>query len=236
MKKLLYLIIILALGFGAYSLYIDDREDDLEMETMDDEEVVMEQAEMSFFITSANPGNGGNLGGLEGADAYCAALAESAGVEGKTWRAYLSTVAADGIDEVHARDRIGSGPWYNAVGELVAMSTDELHGANNLLKTTALSETGEVIAGRGDDVNRHDIMTGSTMEGILFVDGENDTTCGNWTSDSEGSARVGHHDRVGIDDSAAMKSWNSSHASRGCSLDNLKSTGGDGLFYCFAAN
>ena len=188
---------------------------------------------MSFFITSANPGKGGDLGGLAGADAYCAILAESAGVTGKTWHAYLSTAAAADIPAVNARDRIGAGPWYNANGELIAATLEALHGENNLNKTTALTEKGEMVSGRGDEVNTHDILTGSTADGMLAV-AETETTCANWTSSTDGSAIVGHHDRTGIDESAPMKSWNSAHASRGCSLEDLKATGGGGLFYCFA--
>jgi hypothetical protein len=180
---------------------------------------------MSFFVTSTGTGDGANLGGLEGADAHCAKLAEAAGVTGRTWHAYLSTSAAD------ARDRIGAGPWANAKGEVIAANVDELHSdANKITKQTALSEKGEVINGRGDNPNRHDILTGSTAEGV--IDGEN--TCGDWMFNSEGSATVGHHDRMGLRDDAPSKSWNASHQTRGCSQENLRSTGGDGLFYCFA--
>ncbi len=188
---------------------------------------------MSFFITSVNPGNGGDLGGLAGADAYCTTLAESVGVTGKTWSAYLSSPAVGETPAVHARERIGSGPWYNAAGVMIASNVDELHGNNNLTKETALSESGAIVFGRGDTPNMHDILTGSTAEGYLS-DGTEDTTCNGWTSSTEGSALVGHHDRVGRDESAPMKSWNSAHPSRGCSLEGLKSTGGTGLFYCFA--
>lgn len=184
---------------------------------------------MSFFVTSVGSGNGANLGGLEGADAHCGKLAEAAGVAGKTWRAYLSTSTAD------ARDRIGAGPWYNAKGDKIADDVASLHGdANNLTKQTALSEKGEVINGRGDTPNKHDILTGSMPDGTKAAD----QSCGDWTlSGAEGAAMLGHSDRTGLDDSAAAKSWNSSHASRGgCSQDALKGTGGDGLFYCFAAN
>jgi hypothetical protein len=191
---------------------------------------------MSFFITSVNPGKGGDLGGLAGADAYCAKLAEAAGVSGKTWRAYLSTVASEGQPATNARERIGEGPWYNAKGEKVATTLAELHGENLLAKTTSLSERGEVVTGRGDAVNMHDILTGSTADGYASTTAATDTTCKNWTSSAEGSAIVGHHDRIGINDSAPMKSWNSSHATRGCSIDAFKSTGGAGLFYCFALN
>lgn len=186
-----------------------------------------QDAAMSFFVTSAGPGNGADLGGLEGADAHCASLAEAAGVTGRTWRAYLSTTS------VNARDRIGSGPWVNARGVTIAASVAELHGdANRISKETALSEKGEVINGRGDKPNRHDILTGSTADGMV----EAGKTCGNWTLSGEGTAIVGHHDRMGLRDDAPSKSWNASHPSRGCSQEALRSTGGDGLFYCFAAN
>ncbi|MGB6119034.1 MAG: hypothetical protein WBF87_12515 [Mesorhizobium sp.] len=183
---------------------------------------------MSFFVTSANPGKGGDLGGLAGADAYCDQLATAAGSTGKTWKAYLSTDAED------AKDRIGAGPWVNAKGVKVADDVASLHSdANNLTKDTALDEKGEVISGRGDTPNRHDILTGSNADGTKAAE-----TCGNWTlSGADGAAIVGHHDRVGIDDSAPMKSWNHSHPTRGgCSMEAFKSTGGDGLFYCFATN
>jgi hypothetical protein len=184
---------------------------------------------MSFFVTSQNPGKGGDLGGLEGADAYCKSLATAAGVSAdKNWRAYLST------DTENAKDRIGAGPWYNAKGEKIADDVASLHGdANNLTKQTALDETGAVINGRGDTPNRHDILTGSMPDGTAAPE-----TCGNWTmGGAEGAAIVGHSDRTGLDDSPPAKSWNSSHASRGgCSQEAFKGTGGDGLFYCFAAN
>lgn len=190
---------------------------------------------MSFFVTSANPGKGADFGGLAGADAHCEALATKAGAPGRNWRAYLSATASGGAAAVNARDRIGRGPWQNAKGEVIASSIDELHGVNKLGKMTALTEKGELISGRGDAVNLHDILTGSTPEGRAS-DAANDTTCGNWTKSGEGSALVGHHDRMGLDESAPAKSWNSSHATRGCSMDALKSTGGGGLLYCFAAN
>ena len=188
---------------------------------------------MSFFITSANPGKGGDLGGLAGADAHCEKLAADVGAGGRGWRAYLSAAPADGAPAIHARDRIGSGPWHNAQGVLIAKDLAELHGENGLTKATALNEKGEVVLGRGDATNMHDILTGSAADGTLSP-GETDVTCANWTSSDAGSATVGHHDRVGINDTAPMKSWNSSHASRGCSPDALKGTGGAGLFYCFA--
>ncbi len=191
-----------------------------------------QQSTMSFFITSAGPGKGADLGGLAGADRHCQSLAQAAGAGNRTWRAYLST---GGAAAVNARDRIGRGPWQNAKGVVIAKDIDELHGGNNLTKQTALNEKGGIVSGRGDAPNRHDILTGSQSDGRAFA-GDQDRTCGNWTKSGEGSAIVGHHDRIGLDDSAAAKSWNSSHPSRGCSQDALRGTGGDGLFYCFAAN
>ncbi|WP_077001096.1 hypothetical protein [Variovorax sp. KK3] len=192
------------------------------------------QSKTSFFVTSANPGKGADFGGLTGADAYCQSLASRAGAGGKTWRAYLSNSAMAGSPAVNARDRIGSGPWFNVKGDQVAASVDELHGPGSKLnKQTALTEKGEVISGRGDAVNLHDILTGSSPDGRAVSDAK-DNTCGNWTKSGEGSAIVGHHDRTGLDDSAPAKSWNSSHATRGCGLDALKTTGGGGLLYCFA--
>lgn len=189
---------------------------------------------MSFFVTSANPGKGADFGGLAGADAYCQTLAASvgAGAGGKTWRAYLSTVGAGGVN---ARDRIGRGPWYNAKGEMVAASVDELHGANRISKETALTERGQMVAGRTDPVNTHDILTGSAPDGRA-VQTADDSTCANWTSGGNGSAIVGHHDRMGLRDDEPSRSWNSSHPTRGCGLEALKTTGGAGLLYCFAAN
>lgn len=189
---------------------------------------------MSFFITSVGSGNGANLGGLAGADAHCQQLAEAAGSSGKTWRAYLSAAAADGQEAVNARDRIGSGPWYNAKGVQVAASLDDLHSENNKLgKENSLTENGDVNNGRGDDPNQHDILTGSSLEGMVIAD-EGDHTCSNWTNDGEGSAQVGHHDRQGGGDNP--NSWNSAHGSRGCSQEALVGTGGNGHFYCFATN
>jgi len=188
---------------------------------------------MSFFVTSSNPGQGADFGGLAGADRHCQALATAAGAGGKTWRAYLSTT---GAGSVNARDRIGRGPWFNAKGTQVAANVDELHGTNQLAKATALDERGQVVAGAGDAVNMHDVLTGSTPDGRATAGGTADTTCGNWTKSGDGSAIVGHHDRTGLDESAPAKSWNSSHGSRGCSLASLKGTGGDGRLYCFAAN
>jgi len=192
--------------------------------------------DMSFFVSSAGSGKGGDLGGLEGADRICRTLAEAAGAGGKTWRAYLST---QGPGAVNARDRIGSGPWVNAKGVVIAKNPAELHGeASNLNKQTALNEKGEVVKGRGDTPNTHDILTGSKPDGTAFGDAP-DRTCANWTSSGAGAAMVGHSDRTGLDESAPMKSWNSSHPSRGpgggCSQDDLKTTGGMGLIYCFAA-
>jgi hypothetical protein len=187
----------------------------------------------SFFVTSQSPGRGADLGGLAGADAYCQTLASSAGYGGRTWRAYLSTT---GVDSVNARDRIGRGPWFNVKGVQVAANVDELHGTNHLTKETALTERGAVVMGRGDAVTMHDMLTGSTPDGRATVGGSADTTCGNWTRGGEGSAIVGHHDRLGLKDDAPSHSWNSSHATAGCGMDALKSTGGAGLFYCFAAD
>ena len=191
-----------------------------------------QNANMTFFVTSHGIGNGGNLGGLAGADNWCQQLAQEAGAGGKTWHAYLSTQAEDGKPAGNAKDRIGKGPWQNAKGEVITKDVAELHGDNKLTKQTALSEKGEVINGRGDKPNRHDMLTGSKPDGTRIAD----QTCGDWTmSGAEGAAMMGHHDRTGLDDSAAAKSWNSSHTSRGgCSQEALKGTGGDGLFYCFA--
>ena len=196
-----------------------------------------QQSNMTFFVTSAGPGNGANLGGVEGADRHCQQLAEAVGAGDRTWRAYLSTQASGGAPAVNARDRIGEGPWQNAEGVVVARDLEELHDGNNLSKETALSERGEVVNGRGDSPNRHDILTGSQPDGTAFA-GADDRTCGNWMlSGAEGAAMVGHHDRQGLRDDAPSKSWNSSHPSRGgCSQEALRGTGGDGLFYCFAAD
>ena len=200
-----------------------------------------QSADISFFVTSAGIGNGGNLGGLAGADNHCQTLAQAAGAGApKTWHAYLSTQAADGKPAVNARDRIGNGPWKNAKGVVIAKDVADLHSsANGLTKQTALSEKGEVINGRGDTPNRHDALTGSQPDGTAFA-GNDDRTCKNWTSSTQGSAMLGHIDRIGLRDDDASKSWNSSHPSRGpdggCSQADFKSTGGDGLLYCFAAN
>ncbi len=198
--------------------------------------VAAQQANTSFFITSAGPGKGADLGGLAGADRHCQTLAASAGAGGKTWHAYLST---QGQGAVNARDRIGKGPWVNAKGVTVAKDVAELHGDNHLTKQSALSEKGEVINGRGDTPNRHDILTGSKPDGTAFAD-DKDMTCKNWTSSTAGSAMLGHADRQGLDDTPPAHSWNSAHPSRGpgggCTQADLRSTGGDGLLYCFAVN
>lgn len=192
-------------------------------------------ADMTFFITSVGGGKGADFGGLEGADRHCQALAEAAGAGARSWRAYLSASATDTTPAVNARERIGSGPWQNAKGAVIARTVDALHGDNNLTKETALTENGEVVSGRGDAVNMHDILTGSQPDGTAFA-GPEDRTCSNWTSSGEGAAQVGHHDRVGLRDDAPSRSWNSSHPSRGCSLEALRSSGGAGLLYCFAVD
>jgi hypothetical protein len=192
------------------------------------------QNDMTFFITSTGPGKGGDLGGLEGADRQCQLLAQAVGAGNRSWRAYLSTSAADGKPAVSARDRIGSGPWQNAKGVVIARDINELHGTNKINKETALNEKGETVNARGDKPNMHDILTGSQPDGRAFS-GDQDMTCRNWTSSGEGAAMVGHHDRQGLRDDESSKSWNSSHTSRGCNQDALRSSGGNGLFYCFAA-
>jgi hypothetical protein len=196
-------------------------------------------ANMTFFVTSAGSGKGADLGGLAGADRICQQLAQAVGAGSHTWHAYLSTQAADGQAAVNARDRIGHGPWQNVKGVVVAKDVAELHGDNNISKQTALTEKGDVVNGRGDTPNRHDALTGSQPDGTAFPAGE-DKTCHNWTSSTQGAAMLGHIDRQGLRDDAASHSWNSSHLSRGpeggCSQADLRSTGGDGLFYCFAAN
>jgi hypothetical protein len=195
-----------------------------------------QQANMTFFVTSAGPGKGADLGGLAGADQHCQQLATSVGAGSKTWHAYLST---QGNGAVNARDRIGRGPWVNAKGVTIAKDVAELHGANNMTKQTVLTEKGEVNNGRGDTPNRHDILTGSQPDGTAFA-GTEDRTCKNYTSSTQGTIMVGHADRQGQRDDDASKSWNSSHPSRGpdggCSQADLRSTGGDGLLYCFAIN
>jgi hypothetical protein len=196
-----------------------------------------QQSQMSFFVTSTGIGKGADLGGIGGADRHCQELAQAAGAGNHTWRAYLSTQAADGRPASNARDRIGAGPWPNARGDIIAANLAELHGDNKLTKQTALSEKGEIINGRGDTPNRHDMLTGSQPDGTAFPAGE-DRACHNWTSSAQGAAMLGHHDRMGLRDDAASRSWNSSHPSRGpdggCSQADLRGSGGDGLFYCFA--
>jgi hypothetical protein len=205
--------------------------------------VQAQQTTMTFFITSVGSGMGGNLGGLAGADRHCQTLAQAVGAGGRTWHAYLSTSAVGAQPAVNARDRIGQGPWQNATGVVIAHDVDELHGHNNLNKQTALTEKGEPVNGRGDTPNRHDILTGSQLDGRAFPGHDElgeDMTCHNWTSSSEGAAMVGHHDRRGLFDTDSAKSWNAAHPSRGsnggCSQEALQSTGGAGLFYCFAVN
>ncbi len=193
---------------------------------------------MSFFLTSAGPGDGAKLGGLEGADKHCQTLAAAAGST-KTWRAYLSQQAVGGKQAVNARDRIGAGPWHNAKGAKIADNVAQLHGdtldqarlGNNLSRTTVLNEKGENMKGAGDTPNQHDVLTGSQPDGTAFPAGQ-DKTCGNWTSNSEGTAQLGHFDRTG----GGNTSWNAAHPSKGCSQQNLVSTGGNGHFYCFATN
>ena len=196
---------------------------------------------MSFFATSAGSGKGADLGGLAGADAHCQRLASAAGSTGKTWRAYLSTPPSfaagttPAIAATNARDRIGNGPWFNSKGALIARDVKHLHDGNNISKDTALDERGNIIKGRGDTPNEHDILTGSRADGTAFAP-QTDTTCKSWTSSTEGSAIVGHHDRIGPLPENWAKSWNFSHQSVGCSQEALVRTGGSGKFYCFAAN
>ncbi len=188
---------------------------------------------MSFFVTSVGSGDAGNLGGLAGADAHCQTLAAAAGRGNVTWRAYLSQAPGGGLPQVNARDRIGKGPWYNAAGVVIAWDIDDLHeDRNNIRKYTAVDESGAVVNGRGDQPNRHDMLTGSDSTGRLVPGDRAFTTCSNWTSNGEGRAMVGHHDRLG----GANASWNAVHSSRGCSQEDLKRSGGDGLFYCFAVD
>jgi hypothetical protein len=196
-----------------------------------------QQGDMSFFITSTGAGQGANLGGLAGADAHCQMLAEAAGAGAKTWRAYLSTQETAEAPAINARDRIGSGPWQNAAGVVIATDVEALHGENNLTKETALTETGAMVNGRGDEPSQHDILTGTQADGTAFPAGE-DMTCGNWTlGGTEGSAMMGHHDRMGPETLPTGTSWNAAHASRGgCSQEALIGTGGAGLLYCFAAD
>jgi len=184
-------------------------------------------ASMTFFVTSTAVGDGANLGGLAGADVHCQQLAEAAGSTGRTWKAYLSATGEN------AKDRIGAGPWQNIKGEVIATDVANLHSdANNITKQTALTEKGEVVPGRGDTPNQHDILTGSQADGTLATD----LTCGDWTLNGEGSAMVGHVDRLGPDSLPTATSWNAAHPSRGCSQENLVGTGGNGYLYCFAAN
>ena len=185
---------------------------------------------LGFFITSVGSGDGANLGGLAGADAHCQKLASAAGAGSRTWRAYLS--GTENGKPVNAKDRIGSGPWANAKGVVIAQNVAELHGENKLTKETQLTEKGAIVNGRGDTPNTHDMLTGSQLNGTAFTDGT-DHTCNNWTSNGTGSAQLGHHDRQG--GGANPTSWNNAHASKGCSQANLVATGGNGLFYCFAA-
>jgi len=197
-------------------------------------DVGAQPANMTFFIASVGSGKGADYGGLAGADKHCQSLATAAGAGNHTWHAYLSASAAPASPAVNARDRIGAGPWQNVKGVVIARNVAELHGTNNLTKQTALTEKGEVVNGRGDTPNKHDILTGSQPDGSAFS-GSDDQTCGNWTKSGDGAAQLGHHDRQGLTDDEPSRSWNSSHISRGCSDDALRSTGGAGLLYCFAA-
>jgi len=192
-----------------------------------------QENKMGFFVTSVGVNDGGNLGGLEGADAHCAKLAEAAGVTGRTWRAYLSTWEGKETRGISARDRIGTGPWYNSKGELIAKDLDQLHILPNLVKSTALDEKGNIVKGRGDKPNEHDMLTGGKDDGTAYFPWEDgELTCKNWTSNSDDDkATVGHHDRHG----GGNVSWNNAHSSRGCSQTALQGTGGAGMFYCFAA-
>jgi len=192
-------------------------------------------ADVTFFVTSTGLGKGGDLGGLDGADAHCARLAQAVGAGAKTWHAYLSTQATDGKPAVNARDRIGKGPWRNVRGVVIAKDVADLHSANNINKETALTEKGEVVNGYGDKPNRHDTLTGSQPDGTAFASAD-DRTCKNWTSSTQGAAMLGHSDISGPPTLPTAKSWNAAHPSRGCSQADLKGTGGDGLLYCFAVN
>ena len=209
---------------------------DVSSENDTDDSVAPEtRAAMSFFVTSEGVGDGGNLGGLAGADIHCATLADSAGATATEWRAYLSTTGADGVNAI---DRIGAGPWVNSDGVTVATDTaDLLSQGNNLQGLTAITENGDTITGRGSMPNRHDILTGTELNGLASTS-DTDTTCGNWTSNGEGAATVGHHDRSGplIDFVVNPNSWSTAHPSLGCSQADLQETGGDGLFYCFVEN
>ena len=194
-----------------------------------------QQSAMTFFISSTGSGKGADYGGLAGADKHCQTLGAAAGAGDRTWHAYLSTSPAGGSGAVNARDRIGKGPWQNAKGVVIAKDVAELHGNNNLNQLTALPEKGDIVNGRGDTPNKHDILTGSKPDGTAFA-GPEDMTCGNWTKSAEGTAMLGHHDRQGLTDDPPSHSWNSSHPSRGCSDELLKTTGSAGLVYCFATN
>jgi hypothetical protein len=194
-----------------------------------------QQQPMGFFITSAGVGDGGNLGGLAGADRHCQNLAAAVGAGSRQWRAYLSAAPAAGQPSVNARDRIGAGPWHNAKGVLIARDVTDLHGdihrdRNSINKEFALNEKGELVKGRGDTPNQHDILTGSDSHGRVLLGSAAITTCNNWTSNATGNAMVGHHDRSG----GGNSSWNAAHSSRSCSQADLVATGGAGLFYCFA--
>ena len=193
------------------------------------------QSKMTFFVTSVNPGKGADLGGLAGADAHCQALATAVGAGKRTWRAYLATTS-NGQPQVNARDRIGSGPWQNVKGVVIATSVDDLHNNNKFTREITLTEKGDMVNDSKNPPNMHDILTGTQPNGTAIA-GNVDTNCSNWTSSTTGAAMVGHNNRIGLDDSVPAKSWNSSHLSRGgCSMEALKSTGGGGLFYCFAVN
>jgi hypothetical protein len=194
-----------------------------------------QQSAMTFFVTSTGSGKGADFGGLGGADKHCHTLAAAVGAGKYTWRAYLSASPRGKLPAVDARDRIGKGPWQNAKGVVIARNVVDLHVQNNINKKTALTENGDVVNGRGDTPNKHDILTGSKPDGTAFT-GPDDMTCGNWTGSGEGAAMVGHHDRMGLGAPDAARSWNSSHPSQGCSDEALKSTGGAGLLYCFAVN
>jgi hypothetical protein len=194
----------------------------------------MQKRDMTFFITSVGLGNGADLGGLAGADRHCQSLATSVGAGKRTWRAYLSTSAADGKPAVNARDRIGKGPWHNKEGRLIARDVKELHGINNINWMTALNERGERVNTNASPPNMHDILTGSQPDGTAIAGDPAKTTCGNWTLSGAGAAIVGHHDRLGVPVTETSTFWNAAHLTRGCGQDNLRSTGGAGLFYCFA--
>jgi hypothetical protein len=196
-----------------------------------------QQQPMSFFVTSVGLGDGANLGGLAGADRHCQNLATTVGAGNRAWRAYLSAAPAANQAPVNARDRIGNGPWYNAKGVLIARDVTDLHGdlqrdRNSINKEFAVTEKGEMVKGRGDTPNEHDILTGSDSHGRVLLGSAMITTCNNWTSNSAGNAMVGHHDRTG----GGNTSWNAVHSTRSCSQADLVATGGAGLFYCFAAN